>query len=170
MVVLIEDLLSFLIRECPFTIGFSSIALSNHCSEPSIYMQYCCSCFSSSVLTVLVLSVLLATQTADVTCLAVSADQKCLFASGFDHKIVQLTRLQSLQSVQPISATTSDATTATANSDATTAGANSEEHTYGMLNAYSEDEDLEPTDGEWVYTCSQRPHTHDIRTLGKFLL
>ena len=91
-----------------------------------------------------------------------------MFASGFDHKIVQLTRLQSLQSVQPISATTSDATTATTTATATTAtDANSEEHTYGMLNAYSEDEDLEPTDGEWVYTCSQRPHTHDIRTLGK---
>ena len=24
-----------------------------------------------------------------------------------------------------------------------------------------EEEDIEPTDGEWVYVCNQRPHTHD---------
>ena len=28
-----------------------------------------------------------------------------------------------------------------------------------------EEEDIEPTDGEWVYVCNQRPHTHDVRTL-----
>ena len=41
--------------------------------------------------------------TADVTALAVSADERTVFASGFDHKIVMLKRVQEVEDVSAAS-------------------------------------------------------------------
>ena len=84
--------------------------------------------------------------TADVTCLAISSDEKSIYASGFDHKIILLKRVQDCSKsrngalIDPWEEDVEDDS---------------------MAIERDEEEDIEPTDGEWVYVCNQRPHTHD---------
>jgi hypothetical protein len=74
-----------------------------------------------------------------VTTLAVSANERTVFASGFDHKIVMLQRVQDMADVS-----------------------SSGNSPHSALKEYGT---TDPTDGEWVYAYSHRPHTHDVRAL-----